>query len=276
MTKMNYTLGADPEFFLFDGGFVPACGLFGGEKGKPIDLGDGYGLQEDNVMAEYNVPPADNPNDFARSVRHGLTRSLKYIRNHTKRPNLEVFYANFATLTAKQARMKGAKTFGCSPDFDAYLKGSQAPPVGADTIGNYRFAGGHVHFGYESDIPPFVVAAFADVFLGLPSLDWDRQHEIRRKTYGTAGRFRPTAYGIEYRVLSNSWVLDTHLCEHVALNSSCLMEFLLGRKEGEVKSIFKRMPWADVRACISLQDYQLHRDLLSYVTEEFGLRVHRA
>lgn len=273
MSKVNYTLGADPEFFLFDGNFLPACGLFGGEKGKPLDLGHGYGLQEDNVMAEYNIPPQSNPDDFARAVRHGLDLSMGYIRKATRKSRLEPYYANFVNLTRTQTRVKGADTFGCSPDFDAYLKGARAPSVGAGTLGPLRFAGGHVHFGYDSDIPPFVVAAFADVFLGLSSLEYDRQHEVRRATYGSPGRFRPTAYGIEYRVLSNAWIFDRYLTDHVASGCGRLMNFVLGRKEQEVKSVFKRMPWADVRASISTQDVRLSRDLRGYVVEEFGMEV---
>lgn len=276
MSKVRYSLGADPEFFLYDRGFVPACGLFGGEKGKPIDLGDGYGLQEDNVMAEYNIPPCSSEDEFVTRVRRGLRKALNYIRNSTKNRYMEAYLSNAVLLTHKQAKAKGAGTFGCSPDFDAYMKGAPAPSVGAGTIGRHRFAGGHVHFGYESGIPPFVVAAFADVFLGIPSLDWDRQHELRRSTYGSPGRFRPTDYGIEYRVLSNTWILHEHLQGHVAQNAASLMQFIGGRKEAEIKSVFKRMPWADVRASISRHDCRLARDLHTYVQDEFGLEVHQA
>jgi hypothetical protein len=46
-----------------------------------------------------------------------------------------------------------------------------------------------------------------DCFLGLPSLLWDGD-TARRKMYGAAGAFRPKPYGVEYRVLSNAWLLS--------------------------------------------------------------------
>jgi hypothetical protein len=46
-----------------------------------------------------------------------------------------------------------------------------------------------------------------DSYLGLPSLLFDRD-TLRRKMYGQAGAFRPKPYGVEYRVLSNAWLLN--------------------------------------------------------------------
>jgi len=46
-----------------------------------------------------------------------------------------------------------------------------------------------------------------DCYLGLPSVVWDRDAK-RRQMYGAAGAFRPKPYGVEYRVLSNAWLLN--------------------------------------------------------------------
>ena len=47
-----------------------------------------------------------------------------------------------------------------------------------------------------------------DMYLGLPSLIWDRDTK-RRSLYGDFGAFRPKPYGLEYRVLSNAWLAHT-------------------------------------------------------------------
>jgi hypothetical protein len=46
-----------------------------------------------------------------------------------------------------------------------------------------------------------------DCYLGLSSLMYDTDTK-RRAMYGAAGAFRPKSYGVEYRVLSNAWLLS--------------------------------------------------------------------
>ena len=70
-----FTIGADPEFFIqkYDGTMQPIVGLLGGTKDKPIAVQGarkGFAVQEDNVMAEYNIPPTAHADQFADSARH--------------------------------------------------------------------------------------------------------------------------------------------------------------------------------------------------------------
>jgi GNAT superfamily N-acetyltransferase len=62
MDKTINPLGADPEFFieLKDGTLKSIIGLIGGSKDNPkiIDDHGHFKIQEDNVAAEYNIPPA--------------------------------------------------------------------------------------------------------------------------------------------------------------------------------------------------------------------------
>ena len=53
-----------------------------------------------------------------------------------------------------------------------------------------------------------------DVYLGLDSLTYDKDVE-RRELYGKAGAFRPKEYGVEYRVLSNAWLISPLLMGRV-------------------------------------------------------------
>jgi hypothetical protein len=68
-----------------------------------------------------------------------------------------------------------------------------------------------------------------DLYLGLPSLLLDGD-EDRRLLYGKAGAFRPKSYGVEYRVLSNFWVLNPELREYVFQQTERALK-MLRRKE---------------------------------------------
>ena len=53
-----------------------------------------------------------------------------------------------------------------------------------------------------------------DLFLGLRSLEWDKD-KTRRQLYGNPGAMRLKPYGVEYRVLSNMWLSKEALVRFV-------------------------------------------------------------
>jgi hypothetical protein len=80
-------------------------------------------------------------------------------------------------------------------------------------------AGGHIHFGWTEDADTtdlqhmmngFDLVKQLDWFLGAWSVKHDKDVE-RRRLYGKAGACRIKPYGVEYRVLSNFWVMDKAL-----------------------------------------------------------------
>lgn len=274
---MSVTIGTDPELFLRDsrtGGVVPVCGLIGGAKGRPLDLGDGYGVQEDNVMLEFNTPPAEHEHAFIETVRTGVSRCLEVVKKageHLGFDDRSERLFGFDLLSDPKAQ-----EFGCSPDYDAYKQGAGIPALRGNELdedeGAWRFAGGHVHLGYRPSfqMPNFVAASFADVFLGLPSVGLDKQPR-RRKLYGQPGRFRPTKYGIEYRVLSNFWVCDTGLIEEVAYRAFALGLFLENCKEGRMQHLFKEIPWGDVCRAINDESEERAADILTYIRHDLDV-----
>ncbi len=214
------TLGADPEVFLWgdDGELTIGCGKIGGTKNKPAPLpSDGYFIQEDNVMAEFNVPPSvvDGPDGcygFGRVMARGVRDVNEYCAERGLTPAWGTSRHEFP-LEVLEAGGRKALEFGCSPDFDAYNNGAAAPKVDPKEIGCVRYAGGHLHVGHDIKLPPFVIASFMDATVGLEALiNGDRQGD-RREHYGAPGRFRPTNYGIEYRVMSNFWVHQPDIAE---------------------------------------------------------------
>jgi hypothetical protein len=111
-----------------------------------------------------------------------------------------------------------AKMLGCSPDFNAWT-GRPNPAPQREENSRLACAGGHLHVGWTSDASLGDIQHITnccdlikqyDWFLGLWSLMYDPD-STRRNLYGNAGACRFKDYGVEYRSLSNFWVLDTKM-----------------------------------------------------------------
>jgi len=275
---MSVTLGADPEMFVADEqGMVRAvCGKLGGTKGAALDIGEGVGLQEDNVMVEYNIAPQTSARHFALAIETARTRVMDFVRTKMGQ-NYTASTVCTAEFPAEELASKQAMVFGCSPDFDAYAKGAAAPPVDRDTLvtpaGAYRFAGGHVHIGYENPnkVPDFVVTALCDATMGLSSiLDRDEQG-MRRWLYGAAGRYRPTDYGIEYRVLSNYWTFSAERAYAVGLHAQLVGETIERADPEELQHFYKQVPWDAVAATINTENRTNASRLWRYIQSDLKM-----
>jgi hypothetical protein len=271
------TLGADPEFFLLNTDTdkpMSAVGKIGGTKGKPVKISDGlkkgFGVQEDNVMVEFNIPVAKNSENFGTFVNEAMEALTVRIKDSL---GLHINPLIKASVEFPNSELQSdqAMTFGCSPDFDAHLKGLEfgriSPDVLRTTKGAWRMAGGHVHLGYSLAIPPFVAAAFADLFLGLPSIPYDKQG-LRRKYYGQAGRYRPTPYGIEYRTLSNYWI--TQHAHHIGMYAEQMIHYLSVRNVAELRAKYASIPWTAVQECINNENDAVALDLHQFCMHEIG------
>lgn len=279
-----FTIGADPEFFIrsmVTGQVTPIVGLLGGTKDRPIPVAgarQGFAVQEDNVMAEYNIPPTGDYTTFAEYIQQGRRYALNMLRRND--PELESHGACAAMFTDAQLSTPQAQMFGCSPDFDAYAQGAPLPRISPQALyvqgGAMRFAGGHVHLGYRGDItwdvPDFVVATLCDLLISVPILayGYDPQQD-RRKFYGTPGRYRPTRYGIEYRTLGNSWTMSAKVSQYVGMASMSVMN-TLAKGEGEVRRIYNDMPWQDIRTAVAAEDMATCVSLRSFA-RGYGLEA---
>lgn len=281
MSKKAITVGADPEFFITsktNGKVVPVCGLVGGTKAKPITLKvessgrskahTGFAYQEDNVALELNVPPSNDPHMFAHNISLGI-RALQEM--------LDPKGYSLQPITPATQFTKGelahplAATFGCAPDYDAYTDGDPFPKIEPEALITgtkaWRFVGGHIHIGYDLDLPPFVVASFMDVALGLKLVSYGEQQGERRKLYGQAGRYRPTSYGLEYRTPSSYWCWDMDL-SHSLAHSAMSMVVSLSKDVATIKRWFAEIPWHDVQQAINKEDARLAGRLESYIKSE--------
>ncbi len=212
MIITNISIGADPELFIVNrknNKVISAIGIIPGEKGNPYktdDMPDGFGLEIDNILAEFNIPPCFCKEDFVRSIEY----MKDYIDKFVKKINSDLTISCSASriVTKDQLNSPEALLFGCSPDYNVYTESENPKPEGEST--NIRSAGFHIHLGYANHniTTSLSLVKYLDMYVGLPSIIRDRDKR-RRSLYGKAGSFRLTNYGVEWRVLSSAMMKDT-------------------------------------------------------------------
>jgi len=197
-------IGSDPELFVKrKGEFVPAIGLFGGDKDNPVQHGE-IGVQEDNVMVEFNIPPCSSE-QMLRDYMHLGFNTI----NNLLPSDHELAIVSTAEFNPKYLKSKKARESGCDPDIDAWEMGFRRSIPMTD---NFRYSGGHVHIQLsedEMDDFDFVInlVRSLDIHLAVPATKYDKDVR-RRNKYGKPGAYRDKPYGIEYRSLSNFWIKD--------------------------------------------------------------------
>lgn len=206
----HYTIGSDPELFICNNKtkkIVSAIDKIPGHKDDPFTDGlpEGFGLQTDNILAEFNIPPVTEEQEFI----HCIEFMKDFIRNKVKEinPDFDVLCQASSKVPAKELKHPQAREFGCDPDFCIYSKGPNV--VGNAARSTLRSAGFHIHVGYpEHNIDTSLsMLRYVDAFVGIPSLLYDTDTE-RRSLYGKAGCFRLQPYGFEYRTLSSFWIAN--------------------------------------------------------------------
>lgn len=110
------TVGTDPELFLMDrstGKVISAIGLIPGEKGepyKPESLPDGFGVQTDNILAEFNIPPVKSREDFIANINVMKNFIREFVQKINK--NYDILCKASARVDEDQLQSDQAKLFG--------------------------------------------------------------------------------------------------------------------------------------------------------------------
>ena len=227
--KKNFELiavGTDPEVFIRDTKneeWISGEGLIGGTKHEPLEIAEGgFAIQEDNVMAEFCVPPARDPETMYNNINfviHHLNKKVEAIN-----PDYMVMVTASAKFDPDKLTSEQATTVGCDPDFNAWFEMQNPIP---DLPNDCRFAGGHVHISYEnpSEERNIEIVKALDLFLGVPAVLMDID-DRRKEIYGTPGRYRNKKYGVEYRTLSNFWISSYENVEFIFNQINKAFEFL--------------------------------------------------
>ena len=209
----GFTIGCDPEGFLFDKErkvYVPATGIIPGTKYEPHPVDKGA-IQVDGMAVEFNIEPVSTYEEFETNI----TTVIKQLESALPK-NLEIHWVPSVKFSEEDfdKAPDSAKELGCQPDFNGWNGEVNPPPQFEDPY--VRCAGGHLHVGFpdtkNEDVTnqqhvmncQDLVQQF-DWFLGAWSAIEDKD-SVRRKLYGKMGACRYKPYGVEYRVLSNFWV----------------------------------------------------------------------
>lgn len=231
---MQFTIGTDAEFFLM---------LRTLEGNKPIsaipfigdeDVGTKYNpirtellgptVQRDNVLVEFATIPVRTLGSFKRAIADGFRMANEIVKDSEEskriggRDSLFLSSKSSEIFDASELKHPEARQFGCEPDYNAWSLMENPSPKSKDPT--LRTAGGHIHVGHRilnDPVNKIRMIRMMDYFIGIPSVLFDssKESQRRRELYGKAGAYRPTPYGVEYRVLSNYWTTKESLIEFV-------------------------------------------------------------
>jgi hypothetical protein len=275
---MRYSLqsvGADVEVFLRDAqkNPTPVCGKLGGTKNDPVFFWQVYGddysaYQEDNVMAEFNIIPANSPYEFYINTN----RVLKYLQTKLALKDLLVDISPSMEFTKDQLDTPQAQIVGCDPDFNAW-SAEQNPILDPAVLGNIRTSGGHIHVDFLVDAIPvaeydeanslcYRLVRMLDLTLGVPSVILDTDTR-RRQFYGKAGAHRRKPYGVEYRVLSNFWITSRELMEWVFDAVRDAVHKVNSQYSAGFDGVLPKGTCQKIIQCINTADVSLAKDLIA-------------
>jgi len=261
-------VGADVEFFcLTNEGIIPVVGIIPGTKEKPYSKDvwkEGYGLQEDNVMIEVNIPPAMNHRAFATNMSKVKTYARRELQQRLGVNEVSLSREVTNRFTKTQLDSPQAQLIGCDPDLNAYEGGIQRNPP--EEIGQTRSCGGHVHLGGDFKCPDFVAALFAEAFYFYYGCPIDAKSP-RRNFYGAPGSYREKPYGIEYRTPSNLWATSGY-SETVGMAMLHCAKWLTNSSATVIHRAFRQIEWDLLREAIS---GTISRDNKFKLTENIAL-----
>jgi hypothetical protein len=227
---MELSWGYDPEQHLFDnevGKIVSSILVLRQDKLDKIELGDGFSMYSDNMLTECASPPCRSTSDATCQLRTVFLRMQERLGSryelvpqashvYTQDQLVKVENPNVTNPETGKPHVMDPFAFGCDPNFDAYTERERKVKSPSDGLRTGSF---HIHIGDRNigndPLSPLHgmrnktnAIKMMDIFVGCASIimDKDPTSPTRRQLYGRAGEFRPTDYGIEYRVLGN-WFL---------------------------------------------------------------------
>ena len=220
----SFLVGCDPELFVLDpkGRYVSAAGMIPGTKEEP-HIVDGGAVQVDGMAAEFNTDPVNNFEDFWTNIQKVMKQLQDFLpKGHT----LSMVPSVTFDKDIFDAAPDDAKILGCTPDWNAWEMAINPVPDTEKTP-YLRTASGHLHFGWTKDADVFDSEHMMHCFDLVKQLDWYLgawsvgmdPDATRRLLYGKSGACRVKPYGVEYRVLSNFWLLNESVAQQTWMRS---------------------------------------------------------
>lgn len=214
-------IGSDPEIFVVDekDQMIPAFLFLGSKKEPTMVQGKeksrwNLPIYWDGFQAEFETQPQSCLAYHSDSIRAQLNNLLIAARKYNDKAKLSV-KTTFDISSELMASSKEEHVqFGCMPSFNVYGMNGVSKE-GRDVP--FRSAGGHIHFGFntngdknfkmdEKQVVRMVKALDAIIGVACVSLFATFDDPRRREMYGLAGEYRLPIHGLEYRTLSNAWL----------------------------------------------------------------------
>lgn len=242
----NITIGTDAELFLtHNKKIISSIGLLGGTKDNPKPIGEGCFIQEDNILAEFNIPPVNNSLDFIKYI--------KYAKDHINLtyPELELLCSSSEIIDNSILVNEKALEFGCEPDCivdlfedrDNYTMDEHDQMNIKKASNNLRTAGFHIHIGYDNpneETNRELVKMF-EKYVTMPLLHLDPDTHNRRSMYGKCGSYRHKSYGVECRSLGGYFLKDLKLVALVYEHVFQMLNKFINENERVSKEEFKKI-----------------------------------
>lgn len=220
------TYGSDIElFFNKDGKSISSMHLFPNHERIETNVGlverDGYAVELQPMYDTDIRVLADNTKTLLVALHAKMQeQGLEFSTEHIVKVDIPKLIAE---------NDDDSMVFGCKPDLSAYTLNVNTKPDARQI--DARTAGGHIHIGIpEVKMRSVLFQGFdfykpadktseklitntlhwMDILIGLRSVIIDKPSN-RREVYGKAGDFRYTAFGCEYRSLSNFFLMSRDL-----------------------------------------------------------------
>ncbi len=247
------------------GGIVSAIPILKNDKHTPHDLGMGVKLYADNTLLEASFPPSFTVATGVMRMRHVLRKIKEKLGDDFR-------------LAAKAAHVFSG--LPPKPDDELVLKWlnfcvydpDDTPRKQSPFQNGLRTGSFHIHVGnkkFLDQTQDFLLTQqskkdaikLMDIFVGCSSVIFDRDEtsNMRKALYGKAGEYRPTRYGIEYRVLGNYALRKPELVQLCYNLTAFAMDVLAN---GLAQDVFDSVDEALVINAINTSNVNDARDVL--------------
>lgn len=184
------------------GKIVNALDVIGRDKNDPVKLECGEKYYADNALFEFSVKPSDTTMGMVQNLQQVIREAAFRLPEH------KLVAQSSHVFDKDDLKNPSSWLIGCTPSFNAWTEQVNQPGKFESGLRTGSF---HIHIGMDNLKKlgdKLLAVKMLDIHLGCASVIFDQDPSVkaRRQLYGKAGEFRPTPYGIEYRVLGN-WAL---------------------------------------------------------------------
>lgn len=231
--------------------------------------GAGVAFHFDGIQAEFNAVESQNVRSIMRRVQHAISHMLQV----AKEREVDISFRGAVPVDPKTfaGYPSEAVEFGCDVDFISWLSGDINACEVNPLTHKWRYCGTHLHLGVPDDGDPDLmetllmpegrleVVNVLDFLVGNTAtlLDVCPGSTKRRQVYGKAGTFRPTPYGVEYRVLSSFMLASPEI---LPLLWAFARESVRLVRDGQHMDLFEAVSPRKIITAINTNDQVLARE----------------